>query len=109
MSSKKFHAVVFDLDGLLIDTESLFSSINNKILAKYDKSLTFELEQKLMGTRSCDAVQVLLKTTGLENEFTPDEYLRAFQARLDTELPNVKEMPGATKVIFEIIRLNRFL
>jgi hypothetical protein len=50
-----------------------------------------------------------LKTTGLENEFTPDEYLRAFQARLDTELPNVKEMPGATKVIFEIIRLNRFL
>jgi beta-phosphoglucomutase-like phosphatase (HAD superfamily) len=92
------HAVVFDLDGLLVDTESVFSTINNKILAKHDKSLSFDLEQQLMGTRSCEAVRILLSATGLEDQFTPDEYLSAFQAELDVELPNVKEMPGATKV-----------
>lgn len=101
MSSNVVRAVVFDLDGLLVDTESLFSAINNKILAKHGQSLTFEVEQKLMGTRSCEAVRILLSATNLENEYTPDEYLNAFQAELDVQLPNIKEMPGATKVSFK--------
>ncbi|KAI6175975.1 HAD hydrolase, family IA, variant 3 [Aphelenchoides bicaudatus] len=104
--SKVCDAVIFDLDGLLIDTESLFSSINHKLLSKHGKKLTSELEHRLMGTKSCEAVRVLLRETNLEDTYTPDEYLSAFQAELNSELPNVKEMPGATKLINYFHSLN---
>jgi pseudouridine-5'-monophosphatase len=100
MSSRtKITHVIFDLDGLLIDTESIFSAINIKLLAKYNRELTYELEHKLMGTRTDESVQMLLSETGLKGLLTAEEYLSAFQSELEYELPRVKEMPGASQLI----------
>jgi pseudouridine-5'-monophosphatase len=97
--TQKITHVIFDLDGLLLDTESVFSAINVKLLAKYDKVLTPELEHKLMGTRTDEAVKILLHETALAHKLSPDEYLTLFQAELEHELPKIKEMPGSTKLI----------
>lgn len=89
--------VIFDLDGLLLDTESIFSAINVKLLNKYEKEFTPQLEHALMGTTTYKAVRLLLQETGIN--VTPEEYCTQFQAELDVELPNIKEQPGSTKLI----------
>lgn len=41
--------VIFDLDGLLLDTEPIYFKVNEIILAQYGKKYTLELKVKTMG------------------------------------------------------------
>jgi HAD superfamily hydrolase (TIGR01509 family) len=51
-------AVVFDLDGLMFDTEALFFRVSSQALAARGKAFTSETMQSLIGRRADDAVRV---------------------------------------------------
>ncbi|HKI20121.1 MAG TPA: HAD family phosphatase [Isosphaeraceae bacterium] len=60
-------AVVFDLDGLMFDTEALFFRVSSEALAARGKSFTTEIMQALLGRRSIEVAQTLKTLAG------PDE------------------------------------
>jgi beta-phosphoglucomutase-like phosphatase (HAD superfamily) len=47
-------AVVFDLDGLMFDTEALFYRVTSETLEALGKSFTPEMVQAMIGRRSVD-------------------------------------------------------
>ena len=79
-------AVVFDLDGLMFDTEALFFRVCSETMAAQGKSFTPEMMQAMMGRRAVDAVNVWKTLAGIDQ---PAEDLLAlvrerFYAVMDT-------------------------
>jgi HAD superfamily hydrolase (TIGR01509 family) len=79
-------AVVFDLDGLMFDTEALFYRVSCDALAARGKSFTNEMMQAMIGRRAVDAAHAWKTLAGLDE---PAETLLAdvrqrFFALVDT-------------------------
>ncbi|MBV8487860.1 MAG: HAD family phosphatase, partial [Planctomycetaceae bacterium] len=79
-------AVVFDLDGLMFDTEALFFRVSSEMVAARGKTFTPEIMRAMIGRRSVEAGYMLKSMTGLEE---PIDVLLAdvrqrFQAEMET-------------------------
>ena len=59
-------AVVFDLDGLMVDSESLFFRVAQQILARRGREFTHELMRRMLGLRGPEGLLLLKAEHGLE-------------------------------------------
>ena len=64
-------AAIFDMDGLMFDTESLFSEVQHKIAQKRGKKFTNSTKYKMMGQKAIDAIAIMLND--LEIEENPED------------------------------------
>jgi HAD superfamily hydrolase (TIGR01509 family) len=78
-------AVVFDLDGLMFDTEALFFRVSSDMLAARGKAFTAEIMRAMIGRRAVDAGHVLKTMTGLDEpvEVLLADVRRRFYAQMD--------------------------
>jgi HAD superfamily hydrolase (TIGR01509 family) len=58
---KKLEAVVFDMDGVIIDSEPLWSEAERQLLARRNLTYSQDLKPLLMGLDSREAVRILKK------------------------------------------------
>jgi len=58
---KKLEAVVFDMDGVIIDSEPLWSEAERQLLARRNLAYSEQLKPLLMGLDSREAVRILKK------------------------------------------------
>ncbi len=79
-------AVVFDLDGLMFDTEALFFRVSSDMLTARGKTFTPEIMTAMIGRRSVDAGHALKTMTGLDEpvDVLLAEVRERFFAELDT-------------------------
>lgn len=73
MSQKVVKYIIFDMDGLLLDTERVYTQVTQQIVSRFGKEYTWELKAKLMGTKEMDAAILLVDT--LQIPMTPEQYL----------------------------------
>lgn len=57
--AEAFEAVIFDLDGTLIDSEPDYSACDREVFASWGIELTVELNRSLMGLGNLDCLRVL--------------------------------------------------
>jgi HAD superfamily hydrolase (TIGR01509 family) len=78
-------AVVFDLDGLMFDTEALFFRVSSEMLRERGKEFTTEIMRQMIGRRAVDAGHVLKTMTGLDEpvEVLLAEVRRRFYDEMD--------------------------
>lgn len=88
--------VVFDCDGLILDTESVWEDVQQGILARYNATPTPEQEQALMGTTLEQAVEILAGITGEDYEALLGTTRDEFTAAIEGEL---RFMPGAKQFV----------
>ncbi|KAF9517417.1 hypothetical protein BS47DRAFT_1326487 [Hydnum rufescens UP504] len=93
---------IFDMDGLLIDTERVYTDAANEILSKHQPGtrLTWELKAKLMGRTARESARVFLESTKINmplEEFL--EELLAIQRRL---MHSVDLLPGVERLIHHL-------
>jgi HAD superfamily hydrolase (TIGR01509 family) len=91
-------AVVFDLDGLMFNTEDVFNHAGRLLLQRRGRELTHDLLSQMMGRRAPEAFAILVETHGLD-ETVPDlldEATDIFRGLLETRLA---PMPG----LFELL------
>lgn len=65
MHQDKLAAVVFDLDGLMVDTEPLAREAWRQVLVAYGRSLDDDLFAKMIGLRLEDSTMLLIRELGL--------------------------------------------
>jgi pseudouridine-5'-monophosphatase len=53
---------IFDLDGLLLDTESIYTECLQKLCTPYGKNFTTDTKLKMMGKSSLEAGQILIRS-----------------------------------------------
>jgi len=89
--------VIFDLDGLLLNTEIFYTQILMEYAAKYGKVFTWELKQQQMGRKERESAQIAIDGLGLP--ITVDEYVRHVREELTRLLPTSQFLPGAVKLV----------
>ena len=91
-------AVVFDMDGVLVDTEHLWDDVREELTAEWGGRYTPEAQQAMMGMSSREWSRYLHEVVGLREP--PDvingEVVRRMLARYDVDLPIV---PGAVEAV----------
>jgi HAD superfamily hydrolase (TIGR01509 family) len=93
-------AVVFDLDGLMFNTEDVFDLAGNELLRRRGLAMTDEIRNGMLGRRPPEAFRHLLDVTGLDEpiERLRDESREIFRSLLDGHL---QPMPA----LFELLEL----
>ncbi|KAJ1962772.1 hypothetical protein IWQ62_003425 [Dispira parvispora] len=70
--------LIFDMDGLLLDTERIYTQVSEKILEPHGCKFTWEVKAKMMGRTTKDTIRVLLEETGAP--LTEQEYFEQSNA-----------------------------
>ncbi|KAL4182162.1 hypothetical protein AMTRI_Chr12g274550 [Amborella trichopoda] len=99
LSEKSITHVMFDMDGLLLDTEIFYTIVQEKILSRYGKHFDMSLKSKLIGLKATEAAQVFVRETGLDGILSPEEFLREREEMLKSLFPTCKLMPGVSRLI----------
>ncbi len=97
-------AVVFDLDGLMFNTEELYVEVGTELLGRRGHPFTLELEDQMMGRPSRVALQIMIETHRLSA--TVEELL----AETDEIFPGILDkrlapMPGLVDLLAALERL----
>jgi pseudouridine-5'-monophosphatase len=85
--------ILFDLDGVLLDTEPLYTEASQRVVAPFGRTYDWSLKAEVMGRPALVSARVIVERLGLP--ITPEEYLRR---RLEALLPlfeRAPEVPGA--------------
>lgn len=86
-------AVIFDMDGLMFDTESLFSEVQDKIAGKRGKKFTNGIKHKMMGQKAIDAISIMLSELKI-NENPEDVFKEQNEDYLELLKTKAEPMPG---------------
>uniref|UniRef100_UPI00398E7A79 pseudouridine-5'-phosphatase n=1 Tax=Pristiophorus japonicus TaxID=55135 RepID=UPI00398E7A79 len=89
--------VIFDMDGLLLDTESLYTAAFVEVCGRYNKKFTWELKGSIMGMRSMEAAKIICDS--LELPLSPEEFLQESSVPLERLFASTQLMPGAEKLV----------
>ncbi|KHN88393.1 Pseudouridine-5'-monophosphatase [Toxocara canis] len=98
--------IIWDLDGLLIDTESVYTEANVQAMAKYGKKYTLELKVMTMGMKHDVAVARALKEVGLADKVSVKEYSELYDRLLREMLPNCDVMRGSMRLVRHFAKHN---
>ncbi|XP_046812360.1 probable pseudouridine-5'-phosphatase isoform X2 [Lucilia cuprina] len=88
---------IFDMDGLLLDTEALYTKATQQILDKYDKTYTWEVKMTLMGLRHMEMCERIVKIYNLP--LTPEEYSKLQKEVNSQIMKNAELLPGAERLL----------
>lgn len=91
-------AVIFDLDGTLLDTEPFLDEANAAVLGRYGRALTPTLRLRVMGRSRGDADRILAEAAGVDANALGAE--RA--AILDRGWARAELMPGAARLVARV-------
>jgi len=97
-SVRKLRAIVFDLDGLMFNTEDLFWHVGTELLRRRGSELSTELVDQMMGRRSPFALQMMIDHHQLDD--TVEELQFESSAIFDDILDQqIRPMPGLIELI----------
>jgi HAD superfamily hydrolase (TIGR01509 family) len=94
----KIRAVVFDLDGLMFNTEEIFNRTGRELLSRRGREMTHELLSQMMGRRPREAFTIMIEMMELTDtiEALQIESKDIFEAIMETHLA---PMPGLHDVL----------
>lgn len=100
MSGPCIAAVVFDLDGLMFNTEEVFNRAGRELLRRRGQEMSEQLLSAMMGRRAPEAFAILIETLGLKE--TVEELMAESGAIFEAMLhQHIAPMPG----LFELLAM----
>ncbi|XP_053615767.1 pseudouridine-5'-phosphatase-like isoform X3 [Plodia interpunctella] len=97
MEYKPVTHVLFDMDGLILNTEDLYTLGFQEIASRFGKEFTFELKSKIMGMQTRQFAATIVEDLGLP--MTVDEFVQESQKILKELFPLCQVRPGVEKLI----------
>lgn len=95
---KEFEAVIWDLDGTLLDSESLSTQAMSMVLERFGKTFPQEMVERTLGLRGTEWSTLVVKELELVNKLDPEDLFRDWQVNLARMCSSVSMMPGAEEI-----------
>ena len=102
--SKSITHVIYDLDGLLLDTESLNERVNSEIVQRYGKTFSKEIKIAIAGTTALNSAQTIVDT--LKLPLTSEEYLLERNKLLYPLYSTAQFLPGTKELVEHLAKHN---
>ena len=109
ISNKRIKGIIFDLDGTLIDTETLSTKAIQRCLDKYNvKFPGIELKRKILGKGGYDWTTMVINECGLVGTYEPSIFLNDWENNLSIicEEDGICKMNGAEEITSSLKTLN---
>jgi len=88
--------VLYDMDGLLLDTEPFYTEVTQAIVGRYGHTFEWSLKSRMIGKKAADSASILVDT--LQLPITAEDYLRERDSMLAALFPQAQAMPGARRL-----------
>jgi pseudouridine-5'-monophosphatase len=85
--------ILFDLDGVLLDTERLYTEATQAIVGRFGKTFTWDIKRDAMGRDALKSARIILDRLGMA--LSPEEFIAERNAILEAMFPGCQPMPGA--------------
>ncbi|MBM4266926.1 MAG: HAD-IA family hydrolase [Deltaproteobacteria bacterium] len=89
--------VIFDMDGVLLDTEQIYTDVTQEIVGRFGKIYDWSVKRHMIGRPSIDSARYLVRT--LDLPIAPEQYLAEREEAFVTRMPEAKRMPGAAELV----------
>jgi beta-phosphoglucomutase-like phosphatase (HAD superfamily) len=89
--------ILFDLDGLLIDTETCYTVANDAVAQRYGTRFTWDLKSRIMGRSDHESATIIINE--LKLPLTVDQLLDQIHEEFSIALKDVQLMPGAERLV----------
>jgi pseudouridine-5'-monophosphatase len=88
--------VIFDMDGVLLDTERIYTEATQRIVARYGKVFDWSVKGDMIGRPALDAARHLVQA--LDLPMAPEDYLAERAVLFEELMPTAEPMPGAVEL-----------
>jgi HAD superfamily hydrolase (TIGR01509 family) len=85
--------ILFDLDGVLLDTERLYTEATQTIVGRFGKTFTWDIKRDAMGRDALKSARIILDR--LDMALSPEAFIAERNAILEAMFPGCQPMPGA--------------
>ena len=94
-------AVIFDMDGLMIDTESLYWAAGREVARRYGKEVADATLGRMMGRSPIDSMRVFATELGIDENYS--KLLEERDVKVFTRMKEgVTQMPGLLVVLVQL-------
>ena len=94
---KSITHIIYDMDGLLLDTELLHERVNSEVARRYGKTFTTEAKMAIAGRPTLDSARVLVNL--LQLPMSAEEYIVERNKLLYPLYGEAQVLPGTVELI----------
>ncbi len=87
--------IIFDMDGVLLDTEKFYTEVTQAIVQRYGKNFSWEIKAQMLGRKPSASSKILVEA--LDLPITPEQYLHDREALLNQLFPTAQPTLGAVE------------
>jgi HAD superfamily hydrolase (TIGR01509 family) len=95
---RRFDAMIFDMDGLMIDTERVYWAMNRELASRRGKTVSAETLRKMMGRGAMDSMRIYVTETGIPEDPAVLLAMRETMV-LERFREGVRPMPGLREIL----------
>lgn len=99
-----FAAILFDMDGTLVDSESLWRIAEIETVAAHGATLEPHIQALFPGTKVEKTADMMIQTYGLKTSIA--SLISDLENSVKKLLPSVEDKPGAVKLIEQVAELD---
>ena len=93
---------IFDMDGLLLDTEIIYTEVTQSIVHRFGKTFDWSIKGNMIGLPALVAAKYLVNA--LQLPISAETYLAERDQLLQAKFPTCQPMPGAENLIRNLHR-----
>lgn len=93
MTQANITHLIYDMDGVLLNTEIYYTEATQQIVQQYGKKLDWDTKARMIGRQAAVAAQVLIDS--LQLPITADDYIQQRDQLLSHLFPKAEPMAGA--------------
>ena len=100
--NQKISCLIYDMDGLLLDTEGIYTEVTQDIVGEYGKVFDWSVKKTIIGRPASQAAKIIVES--LDLPITPQDYLDSRKDVLIEKFKNTQPLPGAKEMTTHFFR-----
>jgi pseudouridine 5'-phosphatase len=97
MTTTPVTGIIYDMDGLLLDTEGIYTEVTRQIVGRFGKTYDWSIKQHMIGRPALESARYLVEALGLP--IRAEQYLEERESLLREQFPFAAAMPGAERLV----------